>query len=62
MGAIKRKACRSPIEKLDPDTSSFAMCVPQYAGGCGGQDKADNPHEARKTGDTGAPIEDPEKP
>ena len=44
-------------ETIDPDTSAFVAFVPQYQTGIGGQDKADNPDEGRKTGDTSAPHE-----
>ena len=43
------------IEPLDPDLDNFLAFVPCYDMGCGGQDKADNPDEARKTGNTSDP-------
>ena len=43
------------VQPFDPDIDNFLAFVPSYDMGCGGQDKADNPDEARKTGNSSDP-------
>ena len=52
---IKAPPAGAPVAPLDPDLDNFLTFVPCYDMGCGGQDKADNPDEARKTGNTSDP-------
>ena len=52
---IKAPAADAAVPPLDPDLDNFLTFVPCYDMGCGGQDKADNPDEARKTGNTSDP-------
>ena len=52
---IKAPPAGAALDLLDPDLDDFLAFIPCYDMGCGGQDKADNPDEARKTGNTSDP-------